>query len=93
MPLEETELREEQLQQLRRLDQSPGWALLRQRLAQLVQRNEAEKAKLLRDSVMGRETRASYLQGHVDGVQAAMSELTKYAQELERAVNPPSPVY
>ena len=90
MPLEETELREEQLQQLRQLAQSPGWELLRQRLAQLVQRNESEKANLLRDSRPWREARASYLQGMVDGLQAAITELARYEKELSRDVQVPT---
>ena len=89
MPLEETELREEQLQQLRQLAQSPGWELLRRRLGQLVQRSESEKASLLRDSVQGRETRASYLQGLVDGLQAAVNELARYEKELSQAPQEP----
>ena len=84
MPLEETELREEQLQQLRRLAQSPGWELLRQRLRALVQRSESEKANLLRDNVQGRETRASYLQGQVDCLTVAMTELGRYEKDLEQ---------
>ena len=86
MPLEETELREEQLQQLRRLAQSPGWELLRRRLGQLVQRSESEKASLLRDGLQGKETRASYLQGKVDGLEVAVQELSRYEKELEQQV-------
>ena len=93
MSLEQAELRQEQLLQLRRLAQSPGWELLRQRLSQLAQRSESEKASLLRDSYAGRETRASYLQGQVDGVQAAVAELTRYEKELEQQSAPTAPAY
>ena len=93
MSLEQAELRQEQLLQLRRLAQSPGWELLRQRLSQLVQRSESEKASLLRESYEGRETRASYLQGQVDGVQAAVNELTHYEKELEQQIVPTEPAY
>ena len=93
MSLEQAELRQEQLLQLRRLAQSPGWELLRQRLSQLVQRSESEKASLLRDSYEGRETRASYLQGQVDGLQAAVAELTRYEKELEQQSVLSEPAY
>ena len=93
MSLEQTELRQEQLLQLRQLAQSPGWELLIQRLRQLEQRSESEKANLLRDSYEGRETRASYLQGKVDGLQAAVSELPRYETELEQQSAPAAPAY
>ena len=93
MSLEQAELRQEQLLQLRRLAQSPGWELLRQRLSQLVQRSESEKASLLRESYEGLETRASYLQGQVDGLQAAVAELTRYEKELEQQSVPIEPAY
>ena len=93
MSLEQTELRQEQLLQLRQLAQSPGWALLRQRLSQLEQRSESEKASLLRDSYEGRETRASYLQGKVDGLQAAVTELSRYEKDLEQQTLPTAPAY
>ena len=93
MSLEQAELRQEQLLQLRRLAQSPGWELLRQRLSQLVQRSESEKASLLRESYEGRETRASYLQGQVDGLQAAVAALTRYDKELEQQSVLSEPAY
>ena len=91
MPLSETELQAEDLAQLRRLAQSPGWALLKARWLKSVARSESEKASLLRDSFQGRETRVSYLQGKIDGYAETLLELDRYMQELAQEPSAASP--
>ena len=82
MALSDQELHQEDLGQLRRLAQSPGWALLITRLQRLVQRSESEKARLLRDGKPESLQQASRYQGEVDGLTRAMTELTRYMDEL-----------
>ena len=82
MALSETELRQEDLGQLRRLVQSPGWELLTSRLLRLVQRSESEKARLLRDGKPESLQQASRYQGEVDGIQRALTEVERYMKEL-----------
>ena len=83
IPLSEVELRVEAQVQLRRLAQSPGWALLQMRLQRCSQRNEAEKASLLRESLAGKEARAAYLQGLIDGLKQVETELSQSLKETE----------
>ena len=82
MALSEVELKQEDLGQLRRLAQSPAWGLLSTRLQRLVQRSESEKARLLREGKPDSLQQASRYQGEVDGLTRAMTELTRYIDEL-----------
>ena len=79
MALEEQELREEQLAQLRRLAQSPAWGLYKTRLLRLVECKQREKARFLRE---GNLQQAASEQWYVDGVQKAVEELDIYMKEL-----------
>ena len=81
--LSKTELEEDALRGLSLLARSPAWGLYVARLRELTKRHESEKAALLRDSLEGRETRASYLQGRVDGTQDAILELDRYLESLK----------
>ena len=89
MALSEVELRQEDLGQLRRLVQSPGWVLLTTRLQRLVQRSESEKARLLRDGKPESLQQSIRYQGEVDGLTRAMTELTRYMDELSAAPEEP----
>ena len=82
MPLNEAEVKAEDLQQLKQLVRSPAWAMYRTRLLKLAQRRESGKASLLRQasSDLGE---ARYAQGIIDGLEQAMSEIDKSIQELE----------
>ena len=88
MALSEVELRQEDLGQLRRLVQSPGWGLLTARLARLVQRSESEKARLLREAKPESLQQATRYQGEVDGIQRALKEVERYMDELSAAPEP-----
>ena len=92
MALEEQELRMEQAAQLRRLAQSPGWALYRTRLLRLVERSEAEKAGLLRNTRAVEVGEAFRQQGVADGLTSALRELERAIPELE-ATGGESPAY
>ena len=79
MPLSTTELREEQLGQLSRLVQSPGWGLYRTRVEQCVVRNELVKAKLLRELKL---QEAAQLQSRLDGLREALDLMDQYIDSL-----------
>ena len=63
--LEETELREEQLKELKLLVQSPGWVLFRNRLRERLQHKEREKAGFL---LAGKLHEAVIVQGYINGL-------------------------
>ena len=77
MPLSPTELRDEELAQLRRLVQSPAWDLYKTHVLKRVVRNEQEKAKALRES---NPTLAVQLQARIDGL---LESLNVIAQAME----------
>ena len=84
MPLSPTELVEEELVQLRRLAQSPGWGLLKTRAQKQLASSEAEKAHLLRE---GNTHAATLMQGRVDGWQDAITLLDAMLEEHQEAVH------
>ena len=85
MALSPTELQAEELQQLRRLAQSPGWGLLQARLAKRVARSASEKASLLREGKTDCLSKVIWLQGQEDGLRAVEQELAKAMAELAEA--------
>ena len=78
----------EQASQLRRLVQSPGWALLRTRWLRLVERNESEKAKHLRSGKPEEFAASVQLQGVADGIAQAMREAEVAIAEYEQSETP-----
>ena len=89
MALSDPELREQELAQLRRLAQSPGWELLEARLVQCSKRNEQGRASLLRSGDTSNKT--VYYQGVIDGLAMVKSELQASMAEL--APKEESPLY
>ena len=80
MLLTENELAKEQLVQLRRLEQSPGWGLLKARLQELVTFKEREKSSLLRE---GKSNEAVISQAKVDGMNDILTTLDKMISALQ----------
>jgi hypothetical protein len=78
----------EQASQLRRLVQSPGWALLRTRWLRLVERSEAEKAQRLRSGKPEEFAASVQAQGRVDGITQAMREADVAIAEYEQSETP-----
>ena len=80
MPLSPTELREEELGQLRRLVQSPAWELFKARVLKRVESSEREKAKALRESNSGQ---AVILQARIDGLKESLDLIYQYMEGLQ----------
>ena len=82
--MEAKELRMEQVSNLRRLKQHPGWALYQARLQQLLAERDREKAVHLRK---GDHQKAIILQGQVDGIQEAYASIDFLIKEVELTMN------
>ena len=80
MPLSPTELREEELGQLRRLVQSPAWELFKTRVLKRVESSEREKAKALRES---KAEQAVILQARIDGLKESLDLIYQYMEGLQ----------
>ena len=80
MPLSPTELREEELGQLRRLVQSPAWELFKARVLKRVESSEREKAKALRES---NSQQAVILQARIDGLKESLDLIYQYMEGLQ----------
>ena len=92
MALSPAELAGEELGQLHRLAQSPGWALFSSRVRKQVASNEQAKARALRE---GQTQGAMSLQGRVDGLTEALALLDVAISELQSkvTVSEEMPVY
>ena len=73
----------EELELLRALAQSPGWARYSNRLRRRVQSSDKAKADALRS---GQATDAMILQGKVDGMAYALDYLPQLIDDLEQSV-------
>ena len=80
MPLSPTELHEEELGQLRRLVQSPGWELFKTLVLKRVESNEREKAKALREL---KSEQAVILQARIDGLKESLDVIYQYMEGIE----------
>ena len=80
MPLSPTELREEELGQLRRMVQSPAWELFKTRVLKRVESSEREKAKALRES---KAEQAVILQARIDGLKESLDLIYQYMEGLQ----------
>ena len=91
MPLSPMELHEEELGQLRRLVQSPGWELFKVRVLKRVESSEREKAKALRE---GNSQQAVILQARIDGLKESLDTIYQYmeglAEELQKEESVPA---
>ena len=81
MALNNQELQEEAVGQLRQLAQSPGWGLYQARLRSLSKSREVAKADALR---AGEASDAVLFQGIVDGLELAIRELDRYVRDVAR---------
>ena len=88
--LEETELREEQLVQLKVLAHSPGWSLLQARLRQRLESKERDKADFL---LKNKLHEAVILQGYTNALNDVGRVLESYMDELQVKVNSDEPAY
>lgn len=73
----------EELELLRALAQSPGWARYSNRLRRRVLSSDKAKADALRE---GKATEAMVLQGKVDGMSYALDYLPQLIDDLEKSV-------
>ena len=85
MPVSPTERHEEELGQLRRLVQSPGWGLFSSRVLKRVESSEPEKAKALRES---RTSEAVMLQARIDGLKESLDLIHQYMEGLQDDLQP-----
>ena len=85
---EETELRDEQLRELKLLVQSPGWVLYRNRLQERVQHKEREKAAFL---LRGSLHEAVVAQGYISGLSDFERILEDYMAKLKVTVEEEKP--
>ena len=88
--LEETELRAEQLIQLKETDRSPGYRLLLARLRLRLEYKEKDKA----DSLLKNKLHeAVVLQGYINALKDVDAVMSQYVAELELKVDESEPVY
>lgn len=83
MALTDLELRDQVVVELAQLAQSPGWAAYKVRLRNL----SRAKSQGSSDSVRRGEAtlpQVFYAQGHVDGLELAMTDLDRYVTRLQR---------
>ena len=85
---EETELRDEQLRELKLLVQSPGWVLYRNRLQERVQHKEREKASFL---LAGKLHEAVVSQGYINGLSDYERIVEDYMAKLTHKVEEEKP--
>ena len=86
--LEETELREEQLREMKLLVQSPGWVLYRNRLHERVLHKEREKAAFL---LAGKLHEAIVAQGYITGLSDYERIVDDYMAKLTHKVEEEKP--
>ena len=79
MALSPTEVSEENLAQLQRLVQSPGWGLFKTRLTKRVASRELAKDQYLREE---KHHLATLELGRVEGLREAVEDLFRYIEEL-----------
>ena len=88
MPLSPMELHEEELGQLRRLVQSPGWGLFNNLVHKRVQSREQEKARVLRASKPEEMAQAVRFQAEIDGLRESLDLVHQYMEGLEEDLQP-----
>ena len=88
--MEAKELRAEQVSNLRRLKQHPGWDLYQTRLQQLLTERDREKAVHLRK---GDSYKAIILQGQVDGIVESTQLIDKMIDLLSSDLEISEPAY
>lgn len=90
MEMSQEEIRSEDAGNLRRLAQSPGWAVVKTRLQQLLVEREREKAAHLRRNDAHK---ATMTQGQVDGLTEAMVLLAQLIEEAKVETKEEQPAY
>ena len=77
------ESKQEQQDQLKRLVDHPGWQIFKELRSRQQARRQQVKARNLRSSDPGDLSKASFIQGKIDGVNELFEELDRKMKDLK----------